>query len=136
MIPETVRRAFKAAWTPPYGPTYARGTRTSTTSSVRTEVIAQEQFDPRMRVRPNPAEVERAAKLLVEARMPLLIVGDEVYNAKAVDKAVKLAELLGMPVTQARQMFSNFPESASALGGRRCRRRASPASTSRRTPTW
>src|SRR5438034_4685837 len=23
MIPETVRRAFKAAWTPPYGPTYA-----------------------------------------------------------------------------------------------------------------
>ena len=42
--------------------------------------------------------------------MPLMIVGDEVYNAKAVAKAVKLAELLGMPVTQARQMFTNFPE--------------------------
>ena len=35
-----------------------------------------------MRVRPNPAEVERAAKLLVEARMPVMIVGDEVYNAQ------------------------------------------------------
>ena len=43
-----------------------------------------DKFDPRMRVRPNPAEAERAAKLLVEARMPLMIVGDEIYNAKAV----------------------------------------------------
>src|SRR5258708_8827442 len=61
--------------------------------------------------RPNPAEVERAAKLLVEAKMPLMIVGDEVYGAKAVSKAVELAELLGMPVTQVRQIYANFPES-------------------------
>jgi len=110
MIPETVRRAFKAAWTPPHGPTYCSWHSDFNDQQVRTEVIAQEKFDPRMRVRPNPAEVERAAKLLVEARMPVLIVGDEVYSAKAVGKAAKLAELLGMPVTQARQMFSNFPE--------------------------
>jgi thiamine pyrophosphate-dependent acetolactate synthase large subunit-like protein len=110
MIPETVRRAFKAAWTPPYGPTYASWHSDLNDERVRTEVIAQRQFDPRMRVRPNPAEVERAAKLLVEARMPLMIVGDEVYNTKATAKAARLAELLGMPVTQARQMFVNFPE--------------------------
>src|SRR5262247_4401369 len=110
MIPETVRRAFKAAWTPPYGPTYCSWHSDLNDQRVRTEVIAQRQFDPRMRVRPNPAEVERAAKLLVEARMPLLIVGDEVYNTKAVAKAVRLAELVGMPVTQARQMYANFPE--------------------------
>src|SRR6185436_12922192 len=61
-------------------------------------------------VRPNPQEVERAAKLLVDARMPVMLVGDEVYSGKAVAKAVKLAELLGMPVTQPRQMFSNFAE--------------------------
>src|SRR5262245_25602063 len=110
MIPETVRRAFKAAWTPPYGPTYASWHSDLNDQRVRAEVIAQRQFDPRMRVRPNPAEVERAAKLLVEARMPLLIVGDEVYNTKAVAKAIRLAELVGMPVTQARQMYANFPE--------------------------
>jgi len=74
-------------------------------------VVMQEKVDPRMRVRPNPAEVERAAKLLVEAKMPLMIVGDEVTGAKAVAKAIGLAELLGMPVTQARQIFANFPES-------------------------
>src|SRR3954464_13403905 len=99
MIPETVRRAFKAAWTPPYGPTYASWHSDLNDQRVRTEIIAQEKVDPRMRVRPNPAEIERAAKLLVEARMPLMIVGDEVTSAKAVAKAIRLAELLGMPVT-------------------------------------
>jgi thiamine pyrophosphate-dependent acetolactate synthase large subunit-like protein len=110
MIPETVRRAFKAAWTPPYGPTYASWHSDLNDERVRTEVIMQAKVDPRMRVRPNPAEIERAAKLLVEARMPLMIVGDEITSTKAVAKAIKLAELLGMPVAQARQMFINFPE--------------------------
>ena len=110
MIPETVRRAFKAAWTPPYGPTYCSWHSDFNDQRVRAEVIVQEKYDPRMRVRPNPKEVERAAKLLVEARMPLMIVGDELYNARAVGKAIKLAELLGMPVTQARQMYANFPQ--------------------------
>ena len=110
MIPETLRRAFKAAWTPPYGPTYASWHSDFNDERVRTEIIAQEKVDPRMRVRPNPAEVERAARLLVEAKMPLLIVGDELYHTKSVAKAVKLAELLGMPVAQARQVFANFPQ--------------------------
>jgi thiamine pyrophosphate-dependent acetolactate synthase large subunit-like protein len=110
MIPETIRRAFKASWTPPNGPSYISWHSDYNRARVRTDIIRQDQFDPRMRVRPNPVEVGRAAKLLVEARLPLLIVGDEIYKAKAVPKAVKLAELLGMPVTQARQMFSNFPE--------------------------
>jgi len=109
MIPETVRRAFKAAWTPPYGPTYCSWHSDLNDERVKTEVILQTKVDPRMRVRPNPAEVERAAKLLVEAKMPLMIVGDELYHTKSVAKAVKLAELLGMPVAQARQMYANFP---------------------------
>src|SRR2546421_2382636 len=110
MIPETVRRAFKAAWTPPFGPTYASWHSDYNDERVRAEVISHEKLDPRMRVRPNPAEVDRAAKMLLEARMPLMIVGDEIYTAKAIGKAVKLAELLGMPVTQARQIYANFPE--------------------------
>src|SRR5207237_3179413 len=70
----------------------------------------QDQVDPRMRVRPKRDDVQRAAKLLVEARMPLMVVGDEIYKAKAAAKAVKLAELLGMPTTQVRQLYANFPE--------------------------
>jgi thiamine pyrophosphate-dependent acetolactate synthase large subunit-like protein len=110
MIPETVRRAFKAAWTPPYGPSYISWHSDFNDEKVKTEIIPQDQVDPRMRVRPNPEDVQRAAKLLVEARMPLMVVGDEIYKAKAAAKAVKLAEMLGMPVTQVRQLYANFPE--------------------------
>src|SRR5215813_5640820 len=110
MIPESVRRAFKAAWTPPYGPAYISWHSDYNDDRVRADIISQDQFDPRMRVRPNPDEIVRAAKLLVEARMPLMVVGDEIYKAKAAGKAVKLAELLGMPVTQVRQLYANFPE--------------------------
>ena len=110
MIPETIRRAFKASHTPPMGPSYISWHSDYNHTRVRTDIISQDQFDPRMRVRPNPVEVERAAKLLVEAKMPILLVGDEIYRAKAVAKAVKLAELLGMPVVQPRQMYANFPE--------------------------
>lgn len=109
-IPETVRRAFKAAWTPPWGPAYASWHSDYNDERVRAEVIAQEKVDPRMRVRPDPKEVDRAARLLVEAKMPLMIVGDEIYYARASGKAARLAELLGMPVTQARQVFANFSE--------------------------
>src|SRR5256885_9357731 len=66
MIPETVRRAFKAAWTPPYGPTYASWHSDLNDERVRAEGIVQEKVDPRMRVRPHPVGGERAAKLLVE----------------------------------------------------------------------
>jgi benzoylformate decarboxylase len=119
MIPETVRRAFKVAWTPPYGPTYATWHTDYTGEQVRTEIIRHEKVDPRMRVRPNPKEVERAAEMLVEAKMPLLIVGDELYKTNSAEKAVKLAELLGMPVTQNRQVFANFPEAHPQwVGGR------------------
>ena len=97
MIPETIRRAFRVAWTPPYGPTYATWNSDYTGEKIQAEIIRHDQVDPRMRVRPNPAEVEHAARLLVEARRPLLIVGDEVYKAKAFDKVVQLAELLALP---------------------------------------
>src|SRR5204863_8775556 len=110
LIPDTSRRAFRVAWTPPYGPTYANWNSDFTEERFTAEIIRHEQVDPRMRVRPNPVEVQRAAKLLVEARRPLLIVGDEVYKAKAFDKVVQLAELLALPVAQARSVYTNFPQ--------------------------
>jgi len=109
-IPETVRRAFRVAWTPPYGPSYINWHGNYASEQISAEVIRHDQVDPRMRVRPNPVEVQRAARLLVDARRPLLIVGDEIYKAKAFDKVVQLAELLALPVTQARQVHANFPQ--------------------------
>ena len=110
MIAESVRHAFKSSWTPPYGPSYLTWHSDYTGERTRSEIIAQSHYDTRMQIRPNPTEIERAAAMLVSAKMPILIVGDEITKAKAVAKAVKLAELLGMPVTQMRQLWTNFPE--------------------------
>ena len=49
MIPETVRRAFKASWTPPYGPSYISWHKDDNGARVRTDIVAQNQIDPRMR---------------------------------------------------------------------------------------
>src|SRR5215204_3582936 len=46
MIPETIRRGFKAAWTPPYGPAYISWHSDFNDERVRTEIIAQELMDP------------------------------------------------------------------------------------------
>src|SRR6266480_2008362 len=41
MIPETIRRGFKAAWTPPYGPAYISWHSDYNDESVRTEIIPE-----------------------------------------------------------------------------------------------
>jgi thiamine pyrophosphate-dependent acetolactate synthase large subunit-like protein len=109
-IPDTVRRAFKAAWTPSYGPSYISWYMDFDGQKIRSEIIDHDRLDPRMRVRPNPTEVERAADLLVGASRPVMIVGDEVYRAKAIPQAIALAESLGMSVVQARQVHTSFPQ--------------------------
>ncbi len=109
-IPDSMRRAFRAAWTPPYGPSYVSWYMDFDGQKIRTEIINQNKLDPRMRVRPNPAEIERAADLLVNAKQPVMIVGDEVYRAKAFSQVVMLAETLGMAVVQARQVHTCFPQ--------------------------
>ena len=109
-IPDSVRRAFKAAWTPSYGPSYVSWYMDFDRERIRTEIIDQDKLDPRMRVRPNPTEVEHAADLLVGAERPLMTVGDEVYRAKAIPQAVALAETLGIPVVRGRQIHASFPQ--------------------------
>src|SRR6266496_1364932 len=50
--------AIKAAWTPPYGPAYISWHSDYNHEKVKTEIIPQDQVDPRMRVRPNPEDVQ------------------------------------------------------------------------------
>lgn len=109
-IPEVVRRAFKLASTPPFGPVYLGWNHDLLLEQARAEIIAQRYYDLPMRVRPSAKDVELAAKWLVESESPVLIVGDEVYKARAIEKAVRLAEMLGMPVTTLESCYANFPE--------------------------
>lgn len=97
-VPEITRRALKFASTPPCGPVFLAYPSDILEQQAQATVMDQSKFTVSMRVRPDPALVEQAARLLLEARNPLLYVGDEIVWCGAQKEVVELAELLGLPV--------------------------------------
>ena len=97
-IPETLRRAIKFASTSPCGPVYL----TLPTDTLRAEATAavwdKSKFNVPMRIRPDKDDIEKAARLLLAAKNPLMVVGDEAAWCRAGKEVVELAELLGLPV--------------------------------------
>jgi acetolactate synthase-1/2/3 large subunit len=76
---------------------------------------------PRVRCGPDPADVARAAELLVAAERPVIYAGQGVHYAEAWPQLRELAELLEAPVTTSLQGKSAFPENhplALGSGGR------------------
>ena len=59
---------------------------------------------------PDPKDVERAARALIDAKRPVLYVGQGVHYAKAWKQVRHLAELLALPVTTSLEGKSAFPE--------------------------
>jgi len=66
--------------------------------------------EPRGRPRPDTASVERAARLLTEARRPVLLAGGGVITADASAELVALAEHLGAPVVTTWMGKGTIPE--------------------------
>jgi len=76
---------------------------------------------PRLRTAPDPADVARAAEVLVAAERPVIYAGQGVHYARAWQALRELAELLEAPVTTSLQGKSAFPENhplALGSGGR------------------
>jgi benzoylformate decarboxylase len=109
-IPEILNRAFKVAATPPTGPVYL-----SLPSNLLGEPINVRNPDAeRSRVVPriagDPEALKDAARLLAEARRPLIIAGSGIAKTGAVEDLVKLAEMVAAPVVmEPRYSFLSFP---------------------------
>ncbi|HVC35711.1 MAG TPA: thiamine pyrophosphate-requiring protein [Chloroflexota bacterium] len=72
---------------------------------------------PRARSGPDPRAVDDVARLLVEAKRPVIYAGQGVHYAQAWDALRALAELLEAPVTTSLEGKSAFPEThALSLG--------------------
>ena len=99
-IPETTRRALKFATTTPCGPVFLSLPTNILREQATAQVWDQSKFEVSMRIRPDKDDVEKAARVLIEARNPMMSVGDEVTWARGEKEAVALAELLGLPVVQ------------------------------------
>ncbi|MCP4753825.1 MAG: thiamine pyrophosphate-binding protein, partial [Proteobacteria bacterium] len=109
-IPVMTRRGFKVAATQPGGPVYlAYADYALETKDVKSQILPAENFMIPSRIKAAPDQIEKMAKMLVEADNPVMLFGDEVWKSGAHEKAVELAELLAIPSVAAREAFRSFP---------------------------
>ncbi|MBI3935159.1 MAG: thiamine pyrophosphate-binding protein [Acidobacteria bacterium] len=109
-IPEWARNATKIAGVLPYGPTFVRIPRNLLyEENVRATIFSGKAFDIPVRLSANTKDVEEAARLLIKASSPLMVVGYEVTQTKAHANVIKLAEMLGTPVRLQRGYGMDFP---------------------------
>ena len=95
---ETTRRALKFASTPPCGPVFLSLPTNTLDGRAKTQVWDRSKFDVPMRIRPDKDDIEKAARMLIEANNPLISIGDEITWCRADKELIALAELLGAPV--------------------------------------
>ena len=76
-IPETVRRGMKFASTSPCGPVFLSLPTNTLREEANATIWDQAKFDVPMRIRPDKDDIEKAARMLLEAKNPLMSVGDE-----------------------------------------------------------
>lgn len=96
-IPEVLRRAFKEAMSGRPGPVFL---------SVPADLFREEAEAAMLpaalpaapRLRPDPESIERALELLIEARFPVLLLGNGVNISGASSETAALAERLGLAV--------------------------------------
>lgn len=109
-IGEFVRRAIKVAGTPPGGPVYVRLPKDILgATGLRQTIYPQDRFSVALDMRPKPEVIERAARLLLAAKNPMINAGGEVTRAGARADLVELAELLAIPVAQGHSVFGDVP---------------------------
>jgi len=110
-IPTMLRRAFKVATTAPGGPVYlALPDHVLEKKNVTGTIFRREGFILPDEIPPNEGDVDQVAMLLLEARSPALLLGDEVSRAGAQAEAFELAELLQIPAgDQGLPAYHNFP---------------------------
>ncbi|MBI2530746.1 MAG: thiamine pyrophosphate-binding protein [Deltaproteobacteria bacterium] len=109
-IPEYLNRAFKVASTPPTGPVYL-----ALPSNLLGETIKVANPDAeRSRITPriagDPEALAQAAKMLAQAKRPLIVAGSGIARAGATEELIKLAEMIAAPVVmEPRYSFLAFP---------------------------
>ena len=97
-VPRIVRRAAKVAMTPPMGPVFLSLPGDVLNAQIAVELGHQTHVDTR--TVPAQATLTALADRLLAAEKPLLICGQELATADALEEAARLAELLGAAAMQ------------------------------------
>ena len=111
-IPRTIAEAFYIASTGRPGPVLvdvAKSALTATTTYAWPGELHLPGYRPV--TRPHSKQIREAARLILEARRPVLYVGGGVIRARASAELARLAELTGMPVVTTLMARGAFPDS-------------------------
>jgi acetolactate synthase-1/2/3 large subunit len=110
-IPRTIAEAFHIASTGRPGPVLVD------ISKDALQATTAFSWPPTMRLpgyrpvtRPHSKQIREAARLMVEARRPVLYVGGGVHKARAAAELTELAELTGIPVVTTLTARGTFPD--------------------------
>jgi benzoylformate decarboxylase len=109
-IPEILNRAFKVAASPPTGPVYLAlpCNLLGEVIDVQSPAAERSRIVPRMAA--DPEALADAARLLAQAKRPLIVAGSGIAKAGAIEELIKFAELLAAPVVmEPRYSFLSFP---------------------------
>ena len=115
-IPSAIRRAFNEANTHPKGPVYVGFTSNALESMSEMNIVpSRPAYDA---PRPSQEGIAQAASMLLDSSSPLMLVGDRLSEDDALEEAVELAELMGLPVYQGGGAEAAFPTThCQYLGG-------------------
>ena len=99
-LPDLIRQAFRDATSGSPGPVHLDIQDEALAAEADLEVLVEEQFMriPSFRPEPEPARVQEAAALLMQAQKPVIVAGGGVIAAQAGDELRELAEMLTVPV--------------------------------------
>ncbi len=106
-IPSVMRRAFNEANSHPKGPVYVGFPSNALEGMAEMNIVPSSKIHDATRL--DPKGIDEAAALLTASRQPIMMVGDRVSDDDAIDSAVELAELLGLPVYVSRGAEVSFP---------------------------
>ena len=107
-ISENVTRALKIATSAPTGPVFVALPEDLMSNKAEIEIFEAKGYRLSPSLRACPKEVEKAAKVLLNAERPLIIAGSDVAKDGAWDDMLAFADLLGVPVAVENRLAVDF----------------------------
>ena len=106
-VPSVIRRAFNEANSDPQGPVYVALSTDALDGEAEMEIVpSQPMFTMGA---PDPDALAAVAQVMARAERAVMLLGNRVAKSDGVDEAVRVAELLGLPVYTARGAEASFP---------------------------
>ena len=109
-VPSVVARAFNEALTGRPGPVHIEMPMDVQADCADVEALVPAERRPAGRIKPDPAQVDAAAKMLISAKRPVILAGGGGLRADAIAEVRALAEYLQAPVVTTMMSKGLLPE--------------------------